>query len=131
MNEISAKQLKAVEELMGLEKLLCEMFQKGQVDEALDYLIDDALVCPPEMQAIRGRENQKAMFKQFLDIPGVELSWEPIEARVSSSCDLGYVYGTVDWKLPDSDTVNGKYISVWMKEDGQWRNAVEIRNSNS
>ena len=130
MNEISAEQSKAVEELMGLEKLLCDMFQKGQVDEALDYLMVDALVCPPELEAIRGRDNQKVMFKQFLEIPGVELSWKPIEARVSSSCDMGYVFGTVDWKLPDSDKVNGKYISIWMKEDGEWRNAVEIRNSN-
>lgn len=130
MSELSPEQSKAIEELMRLERLLCEMFQKGQVDEALDYLMVDALVCPPEMQAIRGRDNQKAMFKQFLEMPGVELSWEPIEARVSSSCDLGYVYGTVDWKLPDSDSVNGKYISIWMKEDGEWRNAVEIRNSN-
>lgn len=131
MIDSSAKQSKAIEELMGLEKLLCDMFQRGEVDEALDYLMADALVCPPEMQAIRGRDNQKAMFKQFLEMPGVELSWEPIEARVSSSCDMGYVYGTVDWKLPDSDTVHGKYISIWLKEDGEWKNAVEIRNSNA
>ncbi len=130
MNEISAKQSTAVEELMDLEKQLCDMFQNGHVDEALDYLMVDALVCPPEMEAIRGRDNQKAMFKQFLEMPGVELSWEPTEARVSSSCDMGYVYGTVDWKLPSSEKVNGKYISIWVKEDGEWRNAVEIRNSN-
>lgn len=130
MSEISTEQAQAVEELMGLEKLLCEMFQKGQVDEALDYLMIDALVCPPAMEAIRGRDNQKEMFKQFLEIPGVELSWEPIEARVSSSCDMGYVFGSVDWKLPESDKRNGKYISIWMKEDGQWKNAVEIRNAN-
>ena len=130
MNEISAEQSTAVEELMGLEKQLCEMFQKGQVDDALDYLMVDALVYPPEMEAIRGRDNQKVMFKQFLEMPGVELSWEPIEARVSSSCDMGYVYGSVNWKLPDCDKVNGKYISIWMKEDGGWKNAVEIRNSN-
>ena len=127
MNEHNA----SVDELMELERRLCQMFQDGEVDAALDYLLEDALVCPPGTDAVVGRENQKVMFKQFLDMEGTELSWEPIEARVSSSEDMGYVYGSVEWKLPNEPKQLGKYISIWVKENDRWRNAVEIRNANA
>ena len=61
---------------------------------------------------------------------GTELSWEPIEAHVSPSAEMGYVFGAVRWKLPDQAEQVGKYISVWVKHDGRWMNAVEMRNAN-
>ena len=88
-------------------------------------------VCPPGIEAIFGRENQRTLFKEFLGIEGVELSWDPIEAHVSPPEEMGYVHGWVNWKMPgDATETKGKYISVWIKEDGERRNAVEIRNSN-
>ena len=95
-----------------------------------EHLMEEAMVCPPGMDRIVGRENQKTMFKELLKMEGVELSWEPIEAYVGPSNDMGYVYGSVEWKIPNEDRQQGKYISVWVKVNGKWQNIVEIRNSN-
>ena len=127
MNE----QSKSVKELMELERKILRMFQAGDVDKAMDdYLVEEAIVCPPGMDRIVGRENQKMMFKELLKMEGVELSWEPIEAYVGPSDDMAYVYGWVNWKMPNEAEHRGKYISVWVKVNGQWKNIVEIRNSN-
>ena len=127
MNE----QSKSVNELMELERKILRMFQAGEIDQAMDeYLIEEAMVCPPGMDRIVGRENQKLMFKELLKMEGVELSWEPIEAYVGPSNDMGYVYGAVEWKMPNEVRQQGKYISVWVKVSGKWKNIVEIRNSN-
>ena len=119
------------DELMELERQILRMFQAGDVDQAMDdHLMEEAIVCPPGMDRIVGRENQKALFKELLKTKGVELSWQPIEAFVGPSDDMGYVYGSVRWKMPNEDEQTGKYISIWVKTDGKWRNMVEMRNSN-
>ena len=127
MNEQST----GVNELMELERQIFRMFHAGEIDKAMDeHLMEEAMVCPPGMDRIVGRENQKIMFKELLKMEGVELTWEPIEAYVGPSGDMGYVYGSVEWKMPNEDRQKGKYISVWVKVDGRWQNSVEIRNSN-
>ena len=127
MNE----QSKSVNEIMELERKILRMFQAGDVDRAMDdHLMEEAMVCPPGMERIVGREKQKVMFKELLKMEGVELSWEPIEAYVGPSNDMGYVYGSVRWKMPNEAEQQGKYISVWVKQGGEWKNIVEMRNSN-
>ena len=119
-------------ELMELERETYRRYQVGDIDGMIDMLAENAQVCPPDMDAIFGRENQRALFKQIAATPGVEFIWEPIEAHVSASNDMGYVYGSVHWKMPgDTSLVKGKYISIWTKVDGRWMNAVEIRNANA
>lgn len=117
-------------ELMELERETYRLFRAGDIDGMIDMLAENAQVCPPGMDAITGRENQRALFKQIAATPGVEFFWEPIEAQVSASNDMGYVYGSVHWRMPGEDLVKGKYISIWTKVDGRWMNAVEIRNAN-
>ncbi|MEQ8235055.1 MAG: DUF4440 domain-containing protein [Gammaproteobacteria bacterium] len=118
-------------ELMALERETYRRYQVGDIDGLMDMLAENAQVCPPGMDAIFGRDNQRALFKQIAATPGVELYWEPIEAHISASNDMGYVYGSVNWKMPGEDLVQGKYISIWTRVDGQWMNAVEIRNANA
>lgn len=123
---------RSAQELIDLEREMLRLFMAGHVDQAMDdNLTEWAIVCPPGMERIVGRENQKAMFKQLLAMEGVELSWDPVEAFVGPSNDMGFVYGSVKWRMPEENEQQGKYISVWVKEDGKWRNAAEIRNSNS
>ena len=121
----------SVDELMEMEREACRRFQAGDVDGVMDMLMEDALVCPPGMEAISGRENQRVVFKQLAATEGVELSWEPVQAVVSPSDEMAYVFGTVWWRMPGEDKQTGKYISVWVKHDGAWKNTVEIRNANA
>ena len=121
----------SVNELMELERKILRLLLAGEVDQAMDdHLAENAMVCPPGMDRVVGRENQRGLFKELLKIEGVELTWEPLEAYVSPSDDMGYVYGSVRWKMPNEAEQQGKYISIWAKENGKWKNVVEMRNSN-
>ena len=120
-----------VDKVMELEREANRLYQAGDVDGMIDKILtENARICPPGSESIVGRENQRVLFKEFAQMEGFELSWEPLEAQVSASHDMAYVYGLVRWKMPGSAEEVGKYVSVWMKENGEWRNAVEIRNSN-
>lgn len=128
---LAGEQSTSKNELMELERKILRMFQAGEVDQAMnEYLMPEAIVCPPGMDRIVGRDNQKAMFKELLKIEDVELTWEPIEAYVGPSDDMGYVYGSVEWKMPNEERQFGKYISIWVRHNGKWMNMVEMRNSN-
>ena len=124
-------QSEIVDELIENERKILRMMQAGEINKAMDtYLMEGAIVCPPGMDRIVGRENQKSMFNELLKMEGIELSWEPIEVYVGPSNDMAYVYGSVEWKMPNEAKQQGKYISVWVKENNQWRNMAEMRNSN-
>ena len=63
-------------------------------------------------------------------VPGVaSLLWEPTEAVVSESGDLAYTLGR--YRVVDGDSIlsTGHYVTVWKKEDGEWRVAVDIGNT--
>ena len=54
------------------------------------------------------------------------LRWEPREAHVSSSGDLGYTLGTFTLETADAEgrkeTRTGHYVTVWRKQpDGTWQ----------
>ena len=120
-----------VDEVMELEREAYRLYQAGNIDGMIDKVIaENARVCPPGSESIVGRENQRVLFKELAQMEGFELSWEPLEAQVSASNDMAYVYGSVRWKMPESAEEVGKFVSVWVKENGEWKNAVEIRNSN-
>ena len=116
-------------ELMRLERHLLQLFMEGRVDEAMSHLHETAMVLPPGVNAIIGRSKQQVMFEQLLATEGFELSWEPVDPFIGPSGDMGYVYGVVRWKLPEQEEEIGKYISIWIKEDGRWLNHVEMRNT--
>ena len=43
---------------------------------------------------------------------------------------MGWAFGMVRVKTPGADEELGKYVSVWVKENGKWFYVAEIRNSN-
>ncbi|MEM9538120.1 MAG: nuclear transport factor 2 family protein [Cyanobacteria bacterium P01_E01_bin.42] len=132
METLNNQQSTSAEELIELERQSYRKFQAGNIDSLMDdYLTEDALVCPPGIEAIKGREQQRVLFKELAQMEGFELFWEPTEAHTSDSDDMGWVYGSVKWKMPNQAEQIGKYISIWSKVDGEWKNVVEIRNSNS
>ena len=117
-------------QLLVYEREILRGFLNGDLEETMDlFMSKDAMVFPPDIEFITGLEKQKELFKAWLGMEGVLLDWEPIDAFVDQSDDMGYVYGLVRWKNPNEPQRLGKYISIWVKQDGKWMNKVEIRNS--
>jgi ketosteroid isomerase-like protein len=99
----------------------------------MSYYADDAAELPNGEDMIQGKENI-AKTMGFLDDKNNRLTWTPVHADMAASGDLGFTYGTYEFRSQDKDgkpTVShGKYTSIWKKQkDGQWKVVVDMGNS--
>jgi uncharacterized protein (TIGR02246 family) len=104
------------------------------VDKTASYYSDDALVLPPNMTAIHGKQAARAMWQGMFSVPGFGGGWKVSKVEVARSGDLAYVTGT--YELSETDdrgkpaTDKGKYLEVWKKQaDGNWKCIVDMFNS--
>jgi len=99
----------------------------------LSYYADDAVEVPNGTAFLQGKENI-AKTMGFLDNKDNHLTWSPVGAGIAASGDLGYTYGTYEFRSKDKDgkpAVNhGKYTTIWKKQkNGSWKVALDMGNS--
>jgi len=95
------------------------------------FMDDDAVILPPGLAPIRGRDAIAAYYEKTP--PGTVLEWKPLAAEVSRGEDLGYTYGTYELRGTDTQgkpvTRSGKYVSVWRKQpDDSWKWTLDMGN---
>jgi len=100
----------------------------------MSYYAEDAVELPNGADAIQGKTNI-AKTMGFLDNKDNQLTWKPVYADISASGDLGYTYGTFEFRYKDKDgkfTVShGKYTSIWKKQkDSSWKVVLDMGNEN-
>jgi ketosteroid isomerase-like protein len=99
----------------------------------MSYYADDAVEVPNGGPIIQGKVNiAKGM--GFLDQKDNHLTWTPVGADISASADLGYTYGTYEFRSKDKDgkpvVDHGKYTSIWkMQRDGSWKVVLDMGNA--
>jgi ketosteroid isomerase-like protein len=99
----------------------------------MSYYADDAVEVPNGGPIIQGKVNiAKGM--GFLDQKDNHLTWTPVGADISASGDLGYTYGTYEFRSKDKDgkpvVDHGKYTSIWKKQrDGSWKVVLDMGNA--
>ena len=112
-------------------------FMKAAADHGsqgyLSYYADDAVEVPNGTAFLQGKENI-AKTMGFLDSPDNHLTWAPVGAGIAASGDLGYTYGTYEFRSRDKDGKpvldHGKYTTIWKKQkDGNWKVALDMGNS--
>lgn len=121
------------EKLMELSRNWAREAQSGDNERILSNWAPDAIVMPPGQPAIKGHDAIRKMLEESSKIPGFQINWEPKEAFVSKSGDLGYViahnYIKVTDSLGNTITTFNKAVEIWKKqEDGSWKNVVDIFN---
>jgi ketosteroid isomerase-like protein len=99
----------------------------------LSYYADDAVEVPNGAPLIQGKANI-AKTMGFLDQKDNHLTWTPVGADISASGDLGYTYGTYEFRSKDKDgkpvVDHGKYTSIWKKQkDGSWKVVLDMGNA--
>ena len=99
----------------------------------MSYYAEDAVELPNGVDAIRGKEDI-AKTMGFLDQKDNSLTWAPDYSEMAASGDLGYTYGTYEFRTKGKDgkpvVDHGKYMTVWKKQkDGSWRVALDMGNS--
>jgi ketosteroid isomerase-like protein len=101
----------------------------------MSYYAEDAVELPNGADMIQGKESiAKSM--SFLDQKDNHLTWTPVHADMAASGDLGYTFGTYEFRSKDKEgkpTVEyGKYASVWKKQkDGSWKVVMDMGNASS
>lgn len=102
-------------------------------EEFFSFIGKDALLMAPEKGVIKGHEGIGKTLQEFQSLPGFKITWEPQEAFVSKSGDLGYSVDRilVNFEGEDGKQVNlfEKGVTIWKKNSkNEWKMAVDIWN---
>jgi len=119
------------EALMALEREWSDMYGRGDVDGIAALLADESVLLAPGRPPAVGRDSVVATTRALLAAEaadGVSVSWEPVDAVVSPSGDMAYDWGRATTTLADGSVVEGGYLVVWTREDGEWRVAADLFN---
>jgi ketosteroid isomerase-like protein len=112
-------------------------FMKASAEQGsqgyMSYYADDAVEVPNGGPLIHGKiEIARGM--GFLDDKNNQLIWTPVGADISSSGDLGYTYGTYEFRSKGKDgkpsVEYGKFTSIWkLQKDGSWKVVLDMGNA--
>ncbi len=132
LTTLTAQDLRAT--LMDVDRAFNLATQAKGIDGWVEYAAEDAVFMPDAVDFVRGRDAVRTFYTPMFSRKGFSLTWEPVEAIVAASGDLGYTLGR--WKLSAIDpegkpvTGQGKYVTIWRKQrDGSWKAAVDIGNT--
>lgn len=104
------------------------------VEKTVSFFADDAVVMPPNIPTLSGKEAIRGLWKSMLESPSFSGGWQATKVEVARSGDLAYVSGTYEFKETDTGgrpiTDKGKYLEVWKKQaDGSWKCVADMFNS--
>jgi len=92
---------------------------------------DDAILCPPNQPAVKGRAAIKAWMAAFPPITLFKIT----DVRVEGHGDLAYAHGVYELTMtppgaPGPVKETGKYLDIRKKQkDGRWLYSVDMFNS--
>jgi ketosteroid isomerase-like protein len=103
------------------------------VERILSYWTDDAIVYPPRMPALVGKDAVRGYVEASLKVPGFRINWTSSDVTFSPDGQLAYMLSknSVTFTGPDGAplTTHGRGVTVWRREpNGIWRCAVDIWN---
>lgn len=105
------------------------------INAALAFYAEDAVVLPSGAPLIRGKEGVRGMYDQYFGSGMIKsFSATITHLEVAPSGDIGYEYGVnrMVLNMPDGEMLDvGKYLAVWRKVDGQWYASVLSFNSDT
>ena len=104
------------------------------LEKTVSYYTDDALILPPNLPTIQGKQGARAMWQGMFSVPGFGGGWKATKVEVSRSGDLGWVTGTYELSETDASgrpiVDKGKYLEVWRKQaDGSWKCVADMFNT--
>jgi ketosteroid isomerase-like protein len=115
--------------LMQTDKAFSEMsIQKGMKAAFIEYIDSNGVLLKPNQLPIVGANAIDYLIGQ--SDTSFTLNWQPHNAFVSKSADLGYTYGVYALHPKYADTVlYGTYVSIWKKQgDGRWKFVLDSGN---
>jgi ketosteroid isomerase-like protein len=93
-------------------------------------LTDNARLLPPNVPAIEGRD---AILEYYDGIVGETIKYEATPLNAVTVGNVGLAEGSYRVKnlTTGADVETGKYLMVWVNQDGQWKIARIVSNSDA
>lgn len=116
------------QELIDTDRAMSLLAEKEGFFKAILSYADDNIVKLNDGQfPVIGKS---AFAEKYGDKAGPKtLTWEPVDAVVANSGELGYTWGNWKFVAPDT-TYYGNYFTAWKKQiDGEWKVALDGGNS--
>jgi len=119
-----------------LKKLEAEFMQAAAARGSqgyMSYYAEESVEVPNGADLLIGKD-AIAKTMGFLDDKSNSLTWTPVGADISASGDLGYTYGTFEFRSQDASgkptVTRGKYTSIWKRQkDGSWKVVLDMGNA--
>ena len=105
--------------------------QDKNVDKAVSYYADDAMMMPPGAPIATTAEQRRAAWQNLLSDPNMTINFGPTKLEVAKGGDMAYDVGWTEVKTTkagETTTERGKYIVVWKKINGQWKVVADTFN---
>lgn len=102
--------------------------QKGMKAAFIEYIDSNGVLLRPNQLPIVGAHAIDFLLQ--LNDTSYTLKWQPHDAFVARSADLGYTYGIYALNPKSNDsTVYGTYVSIWKKQaNGKWKFVLDTGN---
>jgi uncharacterized protein (TIGR02246 family) len=101
-------------------------------DSAIALLYaDDAVLLPPAMPRVTGRENIRRFWAQIWPLKAT-LTLAPASVRVARSSDWAVEEGDWTWSAPSAtgeQRDQGKYLVTWTRTGDRWKVVQDMWNS--
>ena len=106
------------------------------VEKALSYFADDAVMMEPGEPAHEGKADIRKYVTGLLHTPGFSIRWVSEGPVFSPSGNMAYLRGANETTVPGPagsvTTLHLRGVSIWRRElDGEWRCVADIGNDPS
>jgi ketosteroid isomerase-like protein len=120
--------------LMATSRAWAQAAASGDLERVVGFWADDAIVLAPDQPAVVGKAAIREFVKQSTAIPQFSITWEPEQARIAASGELGYLVEHNRVTFADSTGVRhtqfGKGVTIWRKDaSGAWKCIVDTWNN--
>src|SRR5215472_10660446 len=110
-----------------------EAIAAKDVDRALSFWADDAVVLAPGQPKLVGKDAIRRFVTESFKIPGFGIRWETTSVQVSPQGELAYAFAntTTTFNGPGGrpTAMKAKSLTVWRKApDGRWKCVVDAWN---
>lgn len=121
------------QQLMQLSREWAKVAQTGTIDSTLTYWADHAVMMAPGKPPLKGKQEIRKYLEATSEIPGFEISWDPVSAYISDDGTMAYLIErnrvTFTDSLGNRVVQHNKVTTVWQKnEQGNWKNVVDMWN---
>jgi ketosteroid isomerase-like protein len=99
---------------------------RANAAKAISFYADDAVMMLDQGSLLEGKQAIQGLLEAMINAKLLPVTKTIIEARTSG--DLGFVAGTLTFRMGGGPSIAAKGISFWKRVNGQWKIAYDILN---